>query len=62
MHLRSVQTQTGSLLELHVAAADLAGVRVELSVRVNVVDQILFLRERSLAQGAGVLFQALMDR
>jgi hypothetical protein len=45
VHLRPVQTQARPLLELHVAPVDLAGVRVELSVRVDVVNQILLLRK-----------------
>ena len=49
MNLFTMEAETRALLKLDTAALDLAGVRVELSVGVDMLSQVLLLRKLPLA-------------
>lgn len=49
MNLFTMEAETRALLKLDAAALDLAGVRVELSVGVDMLGQVLLLRKLPLA-------------
>ena len=57
-----VQAESGSLLELHIAPFDVAGVRVVLSVGVDVLGEVLLLGEASPADMAHKPLEAHMER
>lgn len=57
-----MQAESGSLFELHIAPFDVAGVRVVLSVGINVLGEVLLLGEASPADVAQKPLEAHVER